>query len=217
MAMLRYNAGKAPLSLVPSTFFEAIFNQAFENSIPVPTKLIWQVGQVLAFGAEKYSAHNWRKGGSWSSVLNSALRHLIYMIDGRRVDPESNLSEAGHLGCNIAFLLEFHHTANGDDDRHRVFFAPPMQEQPTYPSLIRVLDALLRFRDGGNMDTLREAAWELARWVEIQKDDESEPAAAPAPEPEPDITTDDWVKLPFRFPSFHRAELVSSFAKLTRH
>lgn len=180
MSMLRFNAGKAPLALIPSTFFEAIFNRAFEYGVPVPTKLIWQVGQVLEFGAKKYDEHNWRKGGKWSSVLNSALRHLVWMTDGRRVDPESGLAEAGHLGCNIAFLLEFAHTSTGEDDRYSVlettFDAAPE------PSLSWVLDALLRFRDGGSIDDLREAAWELARWVEDQGS-EAAPADAPAPQP----------------------------------
>jgi hypothetical protein len=184
MAMLRYNAGKAPLTLIPSVFFEAIVNSALENSKPVPTKLIWQVGQVLEFGAQKYSAHNWRKGGSWSSVINSALRHIVSMLEGNTIDKESGLAEAGHLGCNIAFLLEFAHTGSGDDDRFAVTWAPAFNEVPE-PSLLWVLDALMRFRDGSNPDALREAAYELARWVEIQTEPEAEPAAPPAPEPEP--------------------------------
>ena len=180
MTMLRYNAGKVPLSLVPSTFFEAIFNRSIEYGVPVPTKLIWQVGQVLEFGAQKYSAHNWRKGGQWSSVLNSAMRHLLQMVDGRRIDPESNLPEAGHLGCNIAFLLEFVWNETGEDDRFHTQFAPPLDEIPE-PSLMWVAQKLLEFRDGGTIDDLKEAAWELARWVEMQSEDEPAPAAPPAP------------------------------------
>lgn len=170
MTMLRYNAGKAPLALIPSSFFEAIVNSALEANLPVPTKLIWQVGQVLDFGAQKYSAHNWRKGGPWSSVLNSALRHMVWMVAGRRIDPESGLSEAGHLGCNIAFLLEFFHTGVGEDDRYKVDWTPSLEGEQE-PSLIWVLEPLLRFRDGGSVDCLREAAYELARWVEAQAEE----------------------------------------------
>lgn len=167
MTMLRYNTGKAPLSLVPTSFFEAIWNAAHEAGQAVPTKLIWHVGQVLAFGAEKYDAHNWRKGGSWMSVINSALRHLVAMMDGRRIDPESGLSEAGHLGCNLAFLLEFAHIGLGEDDRYNVPFHSGFDADPE-PSLTWVFVALLRFRDGGDHSNLREAIWELARWVEVQ-------------------------------------------------
>lgn len=197
MAMLRYNGGKAPLSLVPSVFFEAIFNQAFELNQPVPTKLIWQVGEVLDFGAQKYSAHNWRKGGSWASVLNSAFRHLVSMVGGRVIDPESGLKDSGHLGCNIAFLLEFAHTGTGEDDRYEV--APVALVGDAEPSLIWVMDALLRYRDGGSIDDLHEAAWELARWVEVQDDPSAEPAAppAPAPGPEPSVLAKHF---PFAFP-----------------
>lgn len=209
MTMLRYNAGKAPLSLIPSTFFEAIFNQAFEFSQRVPTKLIWQVGQVLAFGAEKYAEHNWRKGGKWSSVLNSALRHIIAMVEGRRVDPESGLPEAGHLGCNIAFLLEFAYTQNGEDDRFMVVEAPYLEAE-SEPSLTWVMDALIRFRDGGSIDCLREAAWELARWVEAQND-EPRPTAqveirvTPANDDRPDV-----IPLPFHLPGFATGGVSSS-------
>ncbi|KQS84336.1 dATP/dGTP diphosphohydrolase domain-containing protein [Rhizobium sp. Leaf383] len=207
MTMLRYNAGKAPLSLIPSTFFEAIFNSAYECGTTAPTKLIWQVGAVLDFGAQKYSAHNWRKGGTWSSVLNSAFRHLIAMASGSRVDFESNQPEAGHLGCNIAFLLEFVHTSTGVDDRYSVMWAPTLNAD-AHPNLTLVLDALLRFRDGGNVNCLREAAWELARWVEIQE--EPAPAAAAPPPPV------DYVPLPFKFPSFPHIP-VADLASATRH
>lgn len=175
MTMLRYNEGKLPLSLIPTSFFEAIFNTAYEIGISPPTQLIRLVGAVLDFGAKKYAAHNWRKGGSWASVLNSGLRHLLLMIEGEENDPESGLSHAGHLGCNIAFLLEFAHTQSGDDDRHKVALDLGL-DADAEPSLIWVLDPLLRFRDGGSIDDLREAAWELARYVEFT-DREAEPEA----------------------------------------
>jgi hypothetical protein len=206
MTMLRYNEGKNPLSLIPSSFIEAIFSNAMECHSVVPTKLIWLTGQVLNFGAQKYSAHNWRKGGSWSSVMNSALRHLLKMIDGQKIDPESNLSEAGHLGCNIAFLLEFASQGVGDDDRYVSPAAPEGIDAEPQPSLIWVLNELLAWRDGGPLHHLQIAAWELARWVEWDSHD-------PQPVPDnvikfpaaPRIPTS---VLPFGFPAFDGSNVV---------
>lgn len=204
MTMLRYNAGKEPLSLIPTSFIEAIFNTAYELGAETPTTLVWQVGQVLDFGANKYAAHNWRKGGSWSSVMNSALRHLMWMVDGRRVDPESDLPEAGHLGCNIAFLLEFATLGVGEDDRFITPEQGPDLAGDPRPSLVWVLDALLAFRDGGEIEALRVAAWELARWVESDRA-ASQPATPPAAEPFMAEVNPTQIKQeypPFGFPSF---------------
>ncbi|WP_454287281.1 dATP/dGTP diphosphohydrolase domain-containing protein [Rhizobium arsenicireducens] len=178
MTMERYNAGKPPVSLIPTSFFEAIFNHAFEAGVEMPVVLLRHTGDVLGFGAQKYNAHNWRKGGSWSSVMNSALRHLVFrMIPGATIDPESNLSEAGHLGCNIAFLLEFATQGLGDDDRFIVEHTHQAFEAIPEPSLIWVLSELLAFRDGGGIEHLQSAAYELARWVELQ----GQPPAPAAP------------------------------------
>ncbi|MGO7308789.1 dATP/dGTP diphosphohydrolase domain-containing protein [Rhizobium ruizarguesonis] len=202
MTMLRYNAGKIPASLIPTSFFEAIFNSAYECGAPLPTKLLELVGQVLDFGAQKYDAHNWRKGGPWSSVMNSALRHLVFrMIPGFTTDAESGLSEAGHLGCNIAFLLEFAHTGNGTDDRFRTTWTPGFTGNPD-PSLVWVLNELLAFRDGGSTDRLVSAAWELARWVEAQQEP-TKPAEPPKIHTGGVVRVNTDTPLPFRFPSFN--------------
>lgn len=165
MTMLRYNQGKVPLSLLPTSFTRGIIGRASSENLPVPTKLIREVGQVLDFGAQKYSAHNWRKGGSWSSVLNSALRHTVNIIDGRKIDAESGLPESGHLGCNIAFLTEFMELGIGVDDRYiveRVPLTPPEH----CDHILQVYELLLDWQDGGGIENLYEAAFELAMLVE---------------------------------------------------
>lgn len=73
---------------------------------------------VLAFGAEKYEPHNWRKGISWTSIMNSALRHLMAFNDGEDLDPESGLSHLAHAMCDVMFLLEYtHEEETPNDDR----------------------------------------------------------------------------------------------------
>jgi hypothetical protein len=200
MTMLRYNTGKLPVSLIPTSFFEAIFNNAYECHTHPSTKLLELVGQVLDFGAQKYNAHNWRQGGSWTSVMNSALRHLVFrLMEGFTTDAESGLSEAGHLGCNIAFLLEFASQGVGDDDRFVTPAAPEGLDADPEPSLIWVLNELLAFRDGGSVEHLRTAAWELARWVDYQQEP-TEPAAAPTIHTGGPVTTHYGDTLPIGFP-----------------
>lgn len=94
----KFDAGKAPLSLVDRFAIE-------------------QIGQVLAFGANKYGAHNWRGGINYSRLLDAALRHLYAFADGEDNDPESGLSHIAHAGCNIVFLLGMIRARGDLDDR----------------------------------------------------------------------------------------------------
>lgn len=60
--------------------------------------------KVLMFGADKYSAHNWKKGLKYSEISESLQRHLYAFMEGENNDPESKLSHLGHLMCNAMFL-----------------------------------------------------------------------------------------------------------------
>jgi hypothetical protein len=83
------------------------------------TEAINQTAAVLAFGAEKYAAHNWRAGFAWSRPLAAAMRHLTAFNDGEDRDPESGLSHLAHAACCIMFLLEFEKTHPHLDDRYK--------------------------------------------------------------------------------------------------
>jgi hypothetical protein len=78
-----------------------------------------QTAKVMAFGKEKYDAHNWRKGFAWSRPLSAAMRHLMAFNDGEDKDPESGLSHLAHAACCIMFLLEFEKTHQELDDRFK--------------------------------------------------------------------------------------------------
>jgi hypothetical protein len=78
-----------------------------------------QTAMVMAFGKEKYAAHNWRKGFAWSRPLSAAMRHLMAFNDGEDKDPESGLSHLAHAACCIMFLLEFEKTHKQLDDRFK--------------------------------------------------------------------------------------------------
>ena len=76
-----------------------------------------QIARVLAFGADKYSAHNWRGGIRYSRLIAAALRHLHAFNDGEDKDQETGLSHIAHAGCCIMFLLWMEHMRSDMDDR----------------------------------------------------------------------------------------------------
>jgi hypothetical protein len=83
------------------------------------TVALTEIAKVLAFGANKYDAHNWRKGLNWSRLYGAALRHLLAHMDGQDKDEESGLSHLAHAACCLMFLLEHEAKGLGHDDRHK--------------------------------------------------------------------------------------------------
>lgn len=96
---LKFDTDKPPLSLIDRHAIE-------------------EIAKVLAFGAKKYEAHNWRKGIAYSRLLDAAIRHLYAFADGENLDPESGLPHVAHAGCCIVFLLGTMHAHPELDDRH---------------------------------------------------------------------------------------------------
>lgn len=78
-----------------------------------------EIAKVMQFGANKYHAHNWRKGFLWSRPLAAAMRHLGAFNDGEDKDPESGLSHLAHAACNLLFLIEFEKHHPELDDRFK--------------------------------------------------------------------------------------------------
>lgn len=71
--------------------------------------LIIPVAQIMQYGATKYATHNWRKGLPMLETLDSAIRHLLAMMDGEEIDPVekggSGLPHIGHYYTNVMFFL----------------------------------------------------------------------------------------------------------------
>jgi hypothetical protein len=97
---LKFDTGKTPFELLSTT---------------------WLVGvsQVLAFGAQKYAAHNWRKGMQHSRLIGAALRHIFAYLNGEDHDPETGLCHLHHASCCLMFLAELRETHPQYDDRHK--------------------------------------------------------------------------------------------------
>ena len=93
----------------------------------LPPELLFAVGEVLTFGAKKYSARNWEKGMSWGRVFGALMRHMWAWWGGKLptnenfvfgcLDPETKFSHLWHAGCCIAFLITYEQRKIGTDDR----------------------------------------------------------------------------------------------------
>ena len=86
------------------------FNEGKLKWSYVSWKALEPMVRVLMFGAEKYTPFNWQKGLSCVECTESLLRHLHSMLEGEKIDKESNLPHIGHVLCNamfISFMLIF--------------------------------------------------------------------------------------------------------------
>lgn len=84
---LKFDNGKLPMDLLDPEWMEG-------------------VAQVLQFGAQKYAAHNWRKGMEWSRLYAAIQRHLNAFAKGWEYDDETGLSHLLHASCGLMFLYE---------------------------------------------------------------------------------------------------------------
>lgn len=164
MVMLRYNQGKAPLSLVPTSFFRSLMTP--QGFVDMDTLLIEDVAHVLGFGAQKYAPNNWRKSGSWLAVADCGMRHLMKITRGETHDIESGIHHAAHAGCNIAFLLEFIDQRSGEDDRYETEKQPFIVPRTPNLHFDLTMQFLLQWKDGGHHAYLDNAARSLAMYYE---------------------------------------------------
>lgn len=66
------------------------------------------IGEVLTFGAKKYTANSWQDvEDAENRYYAAALRHLMAYRKGETADEESGLSHLKHVACNLMFLLHF--------------------------------------------------------------------------------------------------------------
>jgi len=88
----------------------------------LPKPALDAISEVLAFGAEKYASHNWRRGYEWGKSYSALMRHMTAHWDGETLDPESGLPHLAHAGCHITFMLTWlaEQGEGGEfDDRYR--------------------------------------------------------------------------------------------------
>ena len=83
----------------------------------LPPELLEETAKVLTFGAQKYSAHNWAQGASWSRYFSAMMRHMWAWWRGEDNDPETGFSHLAHAACCISFLIAYQRRGLGEDDR----------------------------------------------------------------------------------------------------
>jgi hypothetical protein len=84
----------------------------------VPAAALLYMSRVMALGAAKYGAYNWREKAVRYSVYHAAAhRHLLAALDGETIDPESGVPHVAHAAACCAIILDAMATGNLVDDR----------------------------------------------------------------------------------------------------
>lgn len=95
----------------------ARFNSGKVDYTLIPLNLLEGEARVWMKGAEKYGRDNWKKGMPWSAVFASTLRHLIALIGGEDIDPESGEFHESHIQCNMRMIQYYRRNYPEGDDR----------------------------------------------------------------------------------------------------
>lgn len=82
----RFNNGKCRLGMIPLDCHK------------------WEA-DGFAWGAQKYSQNNWRKGLPITEQMDSLMRHLnAFFNEHEDIDPESGVHHLGLAQCNLAMM-----------------------------------------------------------------------------------------------------------------
>lgn len=95
----------------------------------IPPEALFALGEILTYGARKYTDRNWEKGMRWGRVFAAATRHLWAWWGGRgpttqsflfgSLDDETKRSHLWHALCCVVFLVVYEERRIGSDDRHQ--------------------------------------------------------------------------------------------------
>jgi hypothetical protein len=85
----------------------------------LPREFLDGTAQILAYGANKYSARNWEQGMNWSRPFGAMMRHLWAWWSPFEpdTDEETGKSHLWHAACCLAFLMAYEQRKVGTDDR----------------------------------------------------------------------------------------------------
>lgn len=118
-ALLKSLAPKAEVRTTSSTGGEkGVKPEAFAL---IPWEAMDEVARVYNAGAEKYAAHNWRRGYEWSKSFSAACRHLFAFWRGEDRDPELGTLHLANAAFHILGMITFslNREKYGDfDDRY---------------------------------------------------------------------------------------------------
>ena len=92
--------------IVPMSTFTKDDSSKPMLSLIEPTFII-SLGDILTFGAQKYSPGNWKLCEDPSRYKDALLRHTYAYLSGEILDLESGFPHTAHIACNIMFLQWF--------------------------------------------------------------------------------------------------------------
>lgn len=98
MSGIKFDGGKAPMSLLPSDALE-------------------EIAKVLDAGAKKYGKGNWAKGLKISRLLDAAMRHMASFNKGEDMDEETKTLHVANAACNLMFVIWMMKNRPDMDDR----------------------------------------------------------------------------------------------------
>lgn len=99
----------------------------------IPVEALAKVAQLYGKGAEKYAAHNWRRGYEWSKSYAAMQRHANSFWNGEDLDPEMQLPHLASVIFHAFTLMTFMDEQPRFDDR----FVGPLSEREQRLALLR--------------------------------------------------------------------------------
>lgn len=95
---IKFDQGKAPMSLLPSDALE-------------------EIARVLQVGAGKYGKGNWAKGLKVQRLLDATMRHISSFNKGIDMDEETQTLHVANAACNLMFIIWMMKNRPDQDDR----------------------------------------------------------------------------------------------------
>jgi len=86
----------------------------------IPVEALQEVARVYGFGAEKYAAHNWRRGYEWSKSYAAMMRHANQFWQGEDKDEETGCSHLASVIFHAMALMVFVDEQPQYDDRFKM-------------------------------------------------------------------------------------------------
>lgn len=85
----------------------------------IPVEALEIMGRLYGFGAQKYDAHNWRKGYEWSKSYDALQRHASAFWRGEDLDEETGLPHLAGVVFHAFTLMIFMEEQPDFDDRYK--------------------------------------------------------------------------------------------------
>lgn len=85
----------------------------------IPVEALEIMGRLYGFGAQKYAAHNWRRGYEWSKSYDALQRHASAFWRGEDIDEETGLPHLAGVVFHAFTLMIFMEEQPDFDDRYK--------------------------------------------------------------------------------------------------